>query len=178
MKTHGLSCVDMCLHLRQSHLYPKLSLTQPELYLSGTINLFTAPAPADWSWLQRSSSRPEGWGDSGSASLLVCWPALSLDRKDSQHKKLMIACCYVLDVEVCVVRVCMLPLVTHRFGKRGQKEQSDRETGLVRGVLMGSEWWSWAEMSDRTDVSDSWYPQDAKTQETTLLFFRMTDLTN
>lgn len=84
MKTHGLSCLEMCPHLRQSHLYPKLSLTQPELYLSGTINLFTASRPADSSWLQRSSGLPEGGGGgSGSDSLLVCWPALNLDRKDS-----------------------------------------------------------------------------------------------
>lgn len=56
MKTHGLSCLEMCPHLRQNHLYPKLSLTQPELYLSGTINLFTAPGPAD-SWLLAPETR-------------------------------------------------------------------------------------------------------------------------
>lgn len=42
------------------HLYPELNFTQPAFNLSGPINLYTASGPAESSWLQRSSTLPEG----------------------------------------------------------------------------------------------------------------------
>ncbi len=80
---HGISCFGTCPYLRQDHLYPKLSFTQPAFYLTGPINLSTASRPAESSWLQRSLALPEGWGGSGADSLLVHWPASNPDWKDS-----------------------------------------------------------------------------------------------
>lgn len=80
---HGISSLEMCPDLRQSHLYPRLNFTQPAFNLSGPINLYTASGPAESSWLQRSSALPEGWGGSGADSLLVHWLASNLDWKDN-----------------------------------------------------------------------------------------------
>lgn len=80
---HGISFLGICPFLRQSHLYPKLSFTQPALNLSGPINLYAASRPAESSWLQRSSTLPEKRGGSGAHSLLVHWPASNPDWKDN-----------------------------------------------------------------------------------------------
>lgn len=79
---HGVSCLEMCPDLRQSHLYPRINFTRPEFDLCGPINLYTASGPAEYVLAPEklhSSRRVRGQ----CSRLITGWLALNLDWKDS-----------------------------------------------------------------------------------------------